>query len=79
MDQCWDECYPHRRVQGKDGEHHQYYAYVLEAVLILSNGMVLPLMSEFLENDTELEKIESDERVETGLRVKGVLSLGYTA
>jgi len=27
-------------------------------VLILSNGMVLPLMSEFLENDTELEKIE---------------------
>jgi hypothetical protein len=26
-------------VQGKD--EHQYYAYVLEAVLIFSNGMVL--------------------------------------
>ena len=26
----------------------QYYVYVLEAVLVLDNGIVLPLMSEIL-------------------------------
>lgn len=60
MDECWDERYLRRKVQGKDGEY-QYYAYVLEAVLIFSNGMVLPLMSVFLENNAELEAIENDE------------------
>jgi hypothetical protein len=29
----------------------QYYCYVLEAVLVLDNGIVLPVMSEFIEND----------------------------
>ena len=28
----------------------QYYCYVLEAVIILDNGVVLPVMSEFIEN-----------------------------
>lgn len=60
MSECWDERYLRRKIPRKDGEY-QYYAYVLEAVLILSNGMVLPLMSEFLENTPELEAIENDE------------------
>lgn len=60
MNQCWDERYPKRKVSGKDGEYH-YYAYALEAVLIFSNGMVLPLMSEFLENSPESEKIDTYE------------------
>jgi hypothetical protein len=60
MDECWDERYLRRKIQGKDGEY-QYYAYVLEAVLLFSNGMVLPLMSVFLENSAELEKIANDE------------------
>jgi len=60
MNGCWDERYLRRKVRGKDGEY-KYYAYVLEAVLILSNGMVLPLMSVFLENSKELETIENDE------------------
>lgn len=59
MHECWDERYLRRRITGKEGEH-QYYAYVLEAVLVFSNGMVLPLLSEFLENSPELERIESD-------------------
>jgi len=42
MDECWDERYLCRKIRGKDGEY-QYYAYVLEAVLIFANGMVLPL------------------------------------
>jgi len=60
MDECWDERYLRRKVRGKDGEY-QYYAYVLEAVMIFTNGMILPLMSEFLENNAELEVIENDE------------------
>lgn len=40
----------------------QYYVYVLEACLVFSNGMVLPLMSEFLENDPELEQEMSEEK-----------------
>ncbi len=61
MDECWDKRYPRRKVRGKDGEY-EYYAYVLEAVLIFANGMVLPLMSTFLENSPELEAIENDEQ-----------------
>lgn len=61
MKECWDERYLHRKVQGKDGEW-KYYAYVLEAVLVFANGMVLPLMSEFLENSLELEGVEDYER-----------------
>lgn len=60
MGECWNERYLRRAVRGKDGEYH-YYAYVLEAVLIFANGMVLPLMSEFLENSPELETIENNE------------------
>lgn len=59
MKELWDERYLRRKTGG--GSDYQYYAYVLEAVLILSNGMVLPLMSEFLENSPELEKIKGDE------------------
>lgn len=33
MDECWDERYLRRKIHGKDGEY-QYYAYVLEAVLL---------------------------------------------
>jgi hypothetical protein len=60
MDECWDKRYLRRKTKGEDGDY-QYYAYVLEAVLVFSNGMILPLMSEFLENSSELEAIENDE------------------
>jgi len=42
-----------------DGKKLQYYLYVLEANLVFQNGMVLPLMSEFLvysEGDTSNDK-----------------------
>lgn len=61
MKRCCDERYLKRKVRGKDDEY-QYYAYVLEAVLILSNGMVLPLISEFLKNTSELERIGTFEK-----------------
>lgn len=63
MDECWDERYLRRKIRSKEGGEieYQYYAYVLEAVLIFGNGMVLPLKSVFLENTRELEAIENDE------------------
>jgi hypothetical protein len=47
------------------GEEHvpQYYCYVLEAVLILDNGITLPVMSEFIEN-TQDKKEESKQDCE---------------
>ncbi len=61
MKEFWDKRYLHRKIQGKDGEW-EYYAYVLEAVLVFANGMVLPLVSEFLENSDELAAIEDYEK-----------------
>ncbi len=45
---------------GKD-KHGRYYVYVLEAVVILENGMVLPLMSEYLNNE-EYRDISSNKQ-----------------
>jgi len=39
----------------------QYYVYVLEAVVILDNGITLPLMSEFLNNE-EYKDVSSDKQ-----------------
>jgi len=74
MNECFDERYLRRKVQGKDGEY-QYYAYVLEAVLLFSNGMVLPLLSEFLENSPELEKIENEEEWKQDCELKAFYRL----
>lgn len=72
MDQCWDERYLRRK--NEEGEYH-YYAYVVEAVLIFSNGMVLPLLSEFLENTPELEAVESAEKWKQDCELKGFYRL----
>lgn len=49
-----------RRINsGKDDEYIQYYVYILEATLVFSNGITLPLMTEFLnyeEGDTSKNK-----------------------
>jgi hypothetical protein len=47
--ECWDEEeFPSRHPKWQ--EEPQYYVYVLEAKLVFPNGLVLPLMSEFLDN-----------------------------
>lgn len=74
MDECWDERYLCRKVKDKDGDY-KYYACVLEAVLVFSNGMVLPLMSEFLENNSELEAIENDEEWKQDCELKAFYRL----
>jgi hypothetical protein len=40
-----------REIGPRDGSHFQYYVYVLEANLAFSNGMSIPLMTEFLSNE----------------------------
>ncbi|MDD2251244.1 MAG: transposase family protein [Candidatus Cloacimonetes bacterium] len=45
----WDDKCLHRNV-GSETKTEQYYVYVLESVLILSNGITLPLYSLFLDN-----------------------------
>lgn len=47
--ECWGKEYLRRHTKGQD-EEPQYYVYVLEAKLVFPNGLVLPLMSEFLNN-----------------------------
>jgi ferredoxin len=74
MSECADERYLRRSVPGTENEY-QYYAYVLEAVLIFSNGMVLPLLSEFLENSPELERIENDDKWKQDCELKAFYRL----
>jgi len=42
-------------------KQEQYYVYVLESVVILDNGITLPLMSEFLNNE-EYKDVSSDKQ-----------------
>ena len=55
----WTE-QPLVRHVGKD-KQAQYYVYVIEAVVIFENGIVLPLMSEFLNNE-EYRDVSSDKQ-----------------
>lgn len=61
----WDEHLLQRKIGAKvdpesvQAQDYQYYVYVLEASLCFRNGMVIPLMSEFLEyrpGDSEQSK-----------------------
>ena len=47
-DWCWDKRAQSRNAGDPDKE--RYFVYIVESVLILENGMVLPLLSETLEN-----------------------------
>ncbi len=72
-DTQWDENLL-ERTQGKgENRHTQYYVYVLEASLSLHNGMVIPLLSEFLEyakGDTDHNKQDCEQRAFDRLSVR---------
>ena len=58
-DHLWSEECLERKIKKKDGHEQQYYVYILEASLAFSNGMTIPIMSEFLscsEGDTDTGK-----------------------
>jgi hypothetical protein len=50
---CWDSSALSRNAG--DPEKERYFAYMIESVLILENGMVLPLLTETLENGESLD------------------------
>lgn len=63
---CWSEKCLKRRV----GEDYQYYAYVLEANLVLGNGVTIPLLSEFLEHTgDESEESKQDSELKAFYRL----------
>jgi hypothetical protein len=47
----WDEKCLERNVGKEEAKTAQYYVYVLESVLILDNGITLPLYTLFLDNE----------------------------
>jgi hypothetical protein len=64
-DVLWDENLLERQVGAEDARHAQYFVYVLEASLAFHNGLVIPLLSEFLEyakGDTEADKQDCELR-----------------
>jgi hypothetical protein len=65
--ELWDEALLQRRISPADEEspRYRYSVYVLEANLSFRNGMVIPLMTEFLdyrEGDSEREKQDCETR-----------------
>ena len=76
-DALWDEN-PLQRTLGQEGQQHtQYFVYVLEANLSFQNGLVIPLLSEFLayaKGDTEANKQDGEQRAFMRLseRIKGL-------
>ena len=61
----WSEECLERKVGAGKEKKKQYYVYVVEVNLVLRNGMVIPLMSEFLEynkGDTAKDKQDCEPR-----------------
>ena len=64
-DTLWAEELLQRRVGKDETRHTQYFVYVLQASLVFHNGLVIPLLSEFLEHalgDTEAQKQDGEPR-----------------
>ena len=62
--EIWSEECSGRTVGKGETAHYQYYVYILEASLVFHNGMIIPLMSEFLEY-TKGDTSEAKEDCET--------------
>ena len=64
-DTLWDSELLQRTTGKDENAHTQYYVYVLEANLAFHNGMVIPLLSEFLEygkGDSDRNKQDCETR-----------------
>ena len=75
-----DEAWLQRKVGKEEDGKKQHYVYVLEANLAFQNGMVIPLMSEFLEHgkgDTSNDK--QDCETKAFFRLAARLALQQTA
>ena len=64
-DALWDENPLQRTLGQAEQQHTQYFVYVLEANLSFQNGLVIPLLSEFLayaKGDTDANKQDCEQR-----------------
>lgn len=64
-DTLWDENLLQRTLGQEDHPHTQYFVYVLEASLSFQNGLVIPLLSEFLayaKGDTDANQQDCEQR-----------------
>ena len=72
-DTLWDGNLLQRTRGKEDNRHPQYFVYVLEASFAFRNGMVIPLLSEFLEyakGDTDNNKQDCEQRAFHRLSVR---------
>ena len=72
-DTLWDENLLQRTHGKEEKRHTQYFVYTLEASLAFRNGMVIPLLSEFLEyaqGDTDHNKQDCEQRAFHRLSVR---------
>ena len=70
-DTLWDENPLQRTLGQAEQQHTQYFVYVLEASLSFQNGLVIPLLSEFLayaKGDTDANKQDCEQRAFMRLR-----------
>lgn len=51
---CWSDKCLKKRIRGTE-DQYEYYVYTLEANLVFSNGLTLPLMTEFLDNTSDVD------------------------
>jgi len=61
----WSEQWLEREIKSGEDSRMQYYVLVLEASLAFSNGMTIPLMSEFsnyAQGDTDVEKQDCEQK-----------------
>ena len=72
-DTLWEEHLLERQVGAADARRPQYFVYVLEASLAFHNGLVIPLLSEFLEyakGDITADKQDCELRAFTRLSAR---------
>lgn len=65
----------HRKPGGK--EEPEYYVYLLEAKLVFPSGLVLPLMSEFLDNTVDEASSKQDCELKAFYRLCGRLKAAF--
>ena len=66
LDRLWnEECLERTFNKGKENEYTQYFVYTLQATFTLSDGMTIPLMTEFLsysEGDSDMDKQDCESK-----------------
>lgn len=72
---CLSEEQLHRKPGGK--EEPEYYVYLLEAKLVFPNGLVLPLMSEFLDNTVDEVSSKQDCELKAFYRLAARLKAAF--